>query len=767
MTFDVASPPLAGAGHLASEARRLELLDSYGIMGTGSEPAFDDLARLAGQICGTPIAQVNLVGATHLWHKATIGYPGTETPRDQALCDHAVNAEDVLYVPDARADARFADNPNVNMDGGIRLYAGVPLRRADGYTLGTLCVADTRARELRALQLDQLAVLARQVMDQLTLRQKRLELESELLARRQAMEALSSNERLLRGVLDHTDALVYAKDAEGRFTLVNRALERVLGRAPGELLGLTDHEIFPAEVADEYRAHDAEIAATGGRQMFGEQLLHVDGTVHDYLSTKFALRDDDGKAYGLAGVSADVTDLAEQRRAVADSEQRWRQLFTGSPVGVAVTDEEGRIMSANTALCSMLGRAAEDVIGHTSSEFTHPDERPTRAGTDALLDSAVGGVVRIERRYVRPDGSYRWAWLTMARTPGPDGEPWILGHFQDITERKAVEDATARSAADLAAMAAVVRRIQQGDDARQTIVDAGRQLAGATWVTLLEPDTARSALRVTASTKSGLLGAELAADLATSTGTVFLTGEPVFLTSETVFLTDPVDGPEVTRAHLALTGARSVHIAPVRVGATVTAVLTVAWDHQLVDLEDRHRTTIALLADQAAVALRQAALVAGLEDLAVTDELTSLPNRRGWDRIIGRAMAHAARTGRPLTVALADLDHFKRFNDAHGHNAGDALLHSFGTRLRLALRRSDAAARWGGEEFAVALPECSGADAADALSRLRNAVPLGQTCSIGVATWDGSECAATLMRRADRALYDAKDHGRDRISYAD
>jgi diguanylate cyclase (GGDEF)-like protein/PAS domain S-box-containing protein len=156
-------------------------------------------------------------------------------------------------------------------------------------------------------------------------------------------------------------------------------------------------------------------------------------------------------------------------------------------------------------------------------------------------------------------------------------------------------------------------------------------------------------------------------------------------------------------------------------------------------------------------------LMSELDSAARTDPLTGVPNRRWLASELDREMARARRDGPDFCLALLDLDHFKRFNDRHGHLAGDRLLREACRRWRSALRTSDFLARYGGEEFVVLLPNCSPAQAVEAIERLRSETPAGQTCSAGIATWDGVEDAVALIARADAALYEAKEGGRDRI----
>jgi diguanylate cyclase (GGDEF)-like protein/PAS domain S-box-containing protein len=157
------------------------------------------------------------------------------------------------------------------------------------------------------------------------------------------------------------------------------------------------------------------------------------------------------------------------------------------------------------------------------------------------------------------------------------------------------------------------------------------------------------------------------------------------------------------------------------------------------------------------------ALLDRLEAMAHTDPTTGLPNRRAWDEELRNAIARSHRHGHPLALGLIDLDHFKHYNDAHGHPAGDALLTEAATAWRLSLRVTDFIARYGGEEFAVLLPDCPSDEVHSLLERLRAATPRGQTVSIGIAYWEDGEGADALVARADAMLYAAKKAGRDRV----
>ena len=159
-------------------------------------------------------------------------------------------------------------------------------------------------------------------------------------------------------------------------------------------------------------------------------------------------------------------------------------------------------------------------------------------------------------------------------------------------------------------------------------------------------------------------------------------------------------------------------------------------------------------------------LLAHTLELARTDPLTGLLNRRAWRDLLDAELARASRRRAPVCVAMLDLDHFKRFNDDHGHVAGDAFLQQLAEHWRRAVRPSDTIARYGGEEFSLLLPDCDVDAAVEVIERLRACVPQGECCSAGVACWDGAETPLALITRADGLLYVAKEAGRDRLVVA-
>ena len=155
-----------------NEAARLETLRQYQVLDTDAEEAFDDLTRLASYVCDTPTALISLVDANRQWFKARVGIHARETPRNISFCGHAIMHRGCFLIEDALFDERFSDNPLVIKEPFVRFYAGMPLISPEGFAIGTLCVMDTKPRQLDEKQITALQMLSNQVMSQLELRRE-------------------------------------------------------------------------------------------------------------------------------------------------------------------------------------------------------------------------------------------------------------------------------------------------------------------------------------------------------------------------------------------------------------------------------------------------------------------------------------------------------------------------------------------------------------------------------------------------------------------
>jgi diguanylate cyclase (GGDEF)-like protein len=353
---------------------------------------------------------------------------------------------------------------------------------------------------------------------------------------------------------------------------------------------------------------------------------------------------------------------------------------------------------------------------------------------------------------VDPPGSSVARWLTLVATMV------VAGAFIDTLVRRARRHArmAERSAASVATVAEVAHdlaRMADSDAARAALCAAAARLTRADTAAIWEPSANGATLDLT-----GVDGPK-----PTQKSLAFVSAPAgamrAFATGETVVGSFSDGLPEFSGD---ARPPRSCLWHPVKRDLVPIAVLALYWSKAHATDDPGTRTIADLLSAEVAVTLERVELLSRLESIARTDDLTGLPNRRAWEEQLPREVSRAKRSGQPLCVAMVDLDHFKVFNDDRGHQAGDRLLKEAAAEWTDELRGTDLLARYGGEEFALALPACPPDEALAVVERLRDATPEDQTCSAGIAHWDGEETAGALLGRADAALYEAKRTGRDR-----
>lgn len=310
------------------EADRLAALDSYDVMDSAAEAAFDDITRLAAQICGVPMALISLVDERRQWFKSAVGLDASETPREVAFCAHAIQQPGLFTVNDAAADPRFARNPLVTGDPNLRFYCGAPLVTDEGFPLGTLCVLDTQPGQLSTAQQFALNTLARQVVVQLELRRA-------LAEQRKAVELRALLVQELQHRVKNTLTTVQAVVSQ---SLRNAAsLDAARGVIDDRLVTMgRAHDIFSEgswHVAPLIDVIDAAITGGGvARERYRTEGPEVDLSARVALGMSLVLHELNTNAIKFGALSGPSGHVAIQWKA-ADGRMRfeWRE-HGGPPV---------------------------------------------------------------------------------------------------------------------------------------------------------------------------------------------------------------------------------------------------------------------------------------------------------------------------------------------------------------------------------------------------------------------------------------------------
>ncbi len=313
-----------------AEQARLAALQSLQLLDTAPEQVFEDAVRLASTICGTPISLVSLIDGHRQWFKARVGLEMSETPREQAFCAHAIQQSDLFIVPDALLDTRFKQNPLVTGDPKIRFYAGMPLKSPDGHAIGTLCVIDSKPRQLTPEQEAALAVLTEQVSNQIRLRAQVKYLSETLIENTRFHKEICDSNGLFHAFMDNSPLLSYMKDEHGRMVYYNRLFADRFNVTPEEWVGKVDSEIWPSASLSSRDVDQAVLK--NGKLVVTEETFHGPGTCTHWRSYKFPFVDASGERY-VANMSLDTSfekeaelELKRSHEELFQANERLREL---------------------------------------------------------------------------------------------------------------------------------------------------------------------------------------------------------------------------------------------------------------------------------------------------------------------------------------------------------------------------------------------------------------------------------------------------------
>jgi diguanylate cyclase (GGDEF)-like protein/PAS domain S-box-containing protein len=567
-----------------------------------------------------------------------------------------------------------------------------------------------------------------------------------------------SDYRRLLDQMPNSTVVGFDKDLRIQFAFGQATRDRPKVKVVGQLV----EDVLPDSPAtndllDKYRA-----TLRGEEQIF-EYRSEVTDTLFTIHTTPVTEGGD------VVGGIAKLENISVQRRTEGElttqSAQR-RLILDGMNEAYVSTDEHGMVMNWNRSAETTFGWSAGEATGRWLPDLIIPAE--DRPEFKALLARTVPGVpatgrveARLDREAIHKDGSSFPVELALTMIE-VDGKTELHTLMHDISDRKYSEAKLREHAADVEAIVDVIGELSRStvaSEARAAICRAATGIAEADVGALFEPDPSGTGLRATASESMRVVGDFVHFGERSAVARTFSTREPYFAS-------DVVGNPSVSQMIIEGRDVSSALWVPVTHDDQAIGVIVVAWKETMLTTPPRLTRVMGVIAAEAAVAIERAALLDRLERMAHTDDLTGLINRRAWDLEVVREVARARRDAAPLAVAMLDLDRFKNYNDQHGHQAGDRVLHEAASAWRGVLRETDLLARYGGEEFAVALPGCARQAAEVLVERLREVTPAGQSCSAGLALWNGSESAEELLGRADRAMYEAKQAGRDRTVIA-
>ncbi|CAM4329975.1 diguanylate cyclase [Deinococcus marmoris] len=587
-------------------------------------------------------------------------------------------------------------------------------------------------------------------------------------------QSVSASEHQLSAVLATLADAVITTDHHHRILVFNQAAERLFRIDAVYVIGTSLHQFFPLAQTGQ----PTNIAVRADGETFLVEISSSEVGVDEHLLFTTVVRD--------------VSEQRQAEQALRDSEERFRTTFDQAAVGIAHIELDGHWLSVNEKLCEIVGYTPAELVQLTFQDITHPDDLEADL---AFVGQLLRGEIRtysLHKRYLRKGGAQIWINLTVSLVRTEDGSPrYFISVIEDIGDIKAAE-AALRSARD-----ELESRVEERTAELQSL-----SLQLQLQVTELERHNAESRML---SEMSEMLQACVNLEEAQqvvahhaprlfpfAAGALYAFGNSRNVLEEAVTWNGAVNPSRVfapaecwglRRGRTFVSAGSGLRCSHAAGGPTLCVPLlaqseTVGLFH-LVSEDGRpfldHTQHLAqMVAETVALAFMNLRLRETLRQQSIRDPLTGLFNRRYLEETFERELRRATRYSDPIGIIMLDVDHFKRFNDTYGHEAGDALLQELGSVLKISIRGEDVACRYGGEEFALLLP---GANLEQTLNRaeaVRNAVELMQvtsrgqclgsvTVSLGVAAFpQHAGNLNDLLRAADFALYRAKQEGRNR-----
>lgn len=574
---------------------------------------------------------------------------------------------------------------------------------------------------------------------------------------------------VLDGLLDG----IVLVNMHGEVVYVNKAFERMLGYKANELVGR--HALaLPTYHGSKEGSNKAavifkQVIEKGFADPVDMAALTKDGEKIPVNFTASVIKANDGRPRTFVAVIRDITERKKLEEALRRSEQVSSGMLATAGTGLYLL-QGGRFQYVNRLFESVSGYSNKELEGKYSLDYVHPDDREfvRRKAIDILKGKSS---LPYEYRFVRKDGEIVWVLDRLASIEY-DGKRSVLGSLMDISDIKKAEAQILEHTKQLETLfdigIAASRTLEIGDlldSVLNKVLNAMELDAGG--VFLFDQQTHKLVLKAHRGASQGFVKKVERMRLSEGfTASAALSGKPLIV-------------PDVN------VDSRFIHMGIKNEGIKSFAAIPIISKEQVLGLmavssysaQQFPQSAIRLLttiANQIGMAIDNARLYERALQLAFTDTLTGLYNRRYLLEELDREFARANRNESALSLVIIDVDGLKAINDRFGHNEGDVVLSRLGKILKRNTRASDVAARWGGDEFVLLAPDTDSQGASMIGERIRSQVEqcrptiakqeISISVSVGIASYPAHASRLTeLIKRADQAMYNAKGLGKNQV----